>query len=140
VGLAWLPAVSVRITMSLSSSDKSTTSTRWTGRRLSARATAAKEALLAAHRAAIGWWVGGGGGAGGGSRSGHSLSMLAPGRVGGVASSLTLLKEEVSWYFFLTRAEYFRTAVLGIRDILMRIRIRGSEPLTNGSGSDSFLQ
>jgi hypothetical protein len=41
-------------------------------------------------------------------------------------------------------------AVLGIRDILVRIRIRGSVPLTNGSGSgpgsgsnsgsDSFLQ
>jgi hypothetical protein len=78
--------------MSLSSSDKSTTSTRWTGRRLSARATAAKEALLAAHLAAIGCWVGGGGGAGGGSRSEHSLSMLTRGRAGGVASSFTLLK------------------------------------------------
>ncbi len=34
--------------------------------------------------------------------------------------------------------------MLGIRDILVRIRIRGSVPLTNGSGlisgSDSFLQ
>ncbi len=38
------------------------------------------------------------------------------------------------------------TAVLGIRDILVRIRIPGSVPLTNGSrsgsncASDSFLQ
>jgi hypothetical protein len=31
------------------------------------------------------------------------------------------------------------TAVLGIRDILVRIRISGSVPLTNGSGSDYFL-
>jgi hypothetical protein len=31
------------------------------------------------------------------------------------------------------------TAVLGIRDILVRIRIPGSVPLTNESGSDSFL-
>ncbi len=31
-------------------------------------------------------------------------------------------------------------SVLGIRDILVRIRIRGSVPLTNGSGSDFFLQ
>jgi hypothetical protein len=31
-------------------------------------------------------------------------------------------------------------AVLGIRDILVGIRIPGSLPLTNGSGSDSFLQ
>jgi hypothetical protein len=32
--------------------------------------------------------------------------------------------------------------VLGIRDILVRIMIRGSVPLTNGSGSgsDTFLQ
>jgi hypothetical protein len=32
--------------------------------------------------------------------------------------------------------------VLGIRDILVRIRIQipGSEPLTNGSGSNSFIQ
>jgi hypothetical protein len=29
---------------------------------------------------------------------------------------------------------------LGIRDILDRIRIRGSIPLANGSGSESFLQ
>ncbi len=34
----------------------------------------------------------------------------------------------------------FLLAVLGIRDILMRIRIRGSVPLPNGSGSDSFFQ
>jgi hypothetical protein len=98
--------------MSLSSSDKSTTSTRWTGRRLSARATAAKEALLAAHLAAIGWWVGGGGGAGGGSRSEHSLSMLAPGRAEGVASSLTLLKEEVS-YFFSYKSRVFLESSVG---------------------------
>jgi hypothetical protein len=32
------------------------------------------------------------------------------------------------------------TAVLGIRDILVRIRIPVSVPLTNGSGSNSFLQ
>jgi hypothetical protein len=30
-------------------------------------------------------------------------------------------------------------AVLRILEILVRIRIRGSMPLTNGSGSDSFL-
>ncbi len=32
-----------------------------------------------------------------------------------------------------------RTSLLGIRDILVRIRIRGSVPLTKGSGSNSFL-
>jgi hypothetical protein len=32
------------------------------------------------------------------------------------------------------------TAVLGIRDFLVRIRILGSVPLTNGSGPDFFLQ
>jgi hypothetical protein len=30
-------------------------------------------------------------------------------------------------------------SVLGIRDILVQIRIRGSIPLTYGSGSDYFL-
>jgi hypothetical protein len=33
----------------------------------------------------------------------------------------------------------FLLAVLGIRDILMRIRIRGSVTLPNGSGPDSFF-
>jgi hypothetical protein len=43
-------------------------------------------------------------------------------------------KHEISYFFFFT--------VLGIHDILMRIRIRGSVPMTNGSGSnlDSLIQ
>jgi hypothetical protein len=49
-------------------------------------------------------------------------------------------------YFFVEASLLFflQGAVLGIRDILVRIRIRGSVPLTNGSGSNSgsyfFLQ
>ncbi len=35
---------------------------------------------------------------------------------------------------------YCKDQVLGIRDILVRIRIRGSAHLTKGSGSDFFLQ
>ncbi len=44
-----------------------------------------------------------------------------------------------SWYclFLFVADMYF--SVLGIRDILVRIRIPESVPLTHGSGSDSFL-
>jgi hypothetical protein len=42
------------------------------------------------------------------------------------------------------KTSYRKKPVVGIRDILVRIRIHGSTPLTDGSGansgSDSFLQ
>jgi hypothetical protein len=41
------------------------------------------------------------------------------------------------FFFFLNLLCNAFLAVLGIRDILVRILIRGSVPLTNGSGSDS---
>jgi hypothetical protein len=50
-------------------------------------------------------------------------------------------------YFFVRRPVFLSSStvrmkkpVLGIRDIVVLIRIRGSVPLTNGSGSNSFLQ
>jgi hypothetical protein len=48
-------------------------------------------------------------------------------------------KEELSCFSYIVFFSLV-TPVLGIRDILVRIRIRLSVPLTNGSGSDSFLQ
>ncbi len=47
---------------------------------------------------------------------------------------------EVVFFYFLRIGEAWREAVLRIHDILgwIRIRIRGSMPLTNGSGFGSF--
>jgi hypothetical protein len=43
--------------------------------------------------------------------------------------------------FVIFRLFQMKKAMLGIRDILVQIRIRipGSVPLTNGTGSDTFL-
>ncbi len=43
-------------------------------------------------------------------------------------------------YTMTTGTAHIFLPVLGIRDILVRIRIHGSVPLTNGSGYDSFFQ
>jgi hypothetical protein len=41
--------------------------------------------------------------------------------------------------YFLVKKKRFKKLVLENPDILVRTRIRGSVPLTTGSGSDSFL-
>ncbi len=67
-----------------------------------------------------------------------------PGRRDGdvVEITVTLLRQDVSQptYFRSTFSTSCVLPVLAIRDILVWIQIRGSVPLTNGSGSDSFLQ
>jgi hypothetical protein len=74
---------------------------------------------------------------------------------GGTLAPLRVVDNQ-SWYeamnivdFLSTVGRYFRigtsflapafVALLWIRDILVRIRIRGSVPLANGSGSCYFL-
>jgi hypothetical protein len=50
---------------------------------------------------------------------------------------------QVQMLHLFVRQEFFSDlfiSVLGVRDILVRIQIRGSVSLTNGSGSDSFIQ
>jgi hypothetical protein len=53
---------------------------------------------------------------------------------------LSLLDDGAGFFLPVSKSHpAFWTAVLGIRDIFVRIQIRGFVPLTNRSRSDSFL-